>query len=80
MTKAERIEDIKHRYSLALAERNFTEQGTENYNTLSDVAKMILLEFPKVAKSKNSEKVNRYGFRLYGTKYKLVTLENSEII
>lgn len=80
MTKAERMEDIKNRYSLALAERNFTEQGTENYNTLSEVAKMILSEFPAVAKSRSSGKVNRYGFRLYGRNYKLVTLANSQRI
>ena len=80
MTKAERMEDIKNRYSLALAERNFTEQGTENYNTLSEVAKMILSEIPAVAKSRNNEKVNRYGFRLYGRNYKLVTLANSQRI
>ena len=48
MTKAEaeRMEDIKNRYSLVLAERNFTEQSTENYNILSEVAKMILSEIP----------------------------------
>lgn len=80
MTKAERMEDIKNRYSLALAERNFTEQGTENYNTLSEVAKMILSEFPAVAKSRSNGKVNRYGFRLYGRNYKLVTLANSQRI
>lgn len=74
------MEDIKNRYSLALAERNFTEQGTENYNTLSEVAKMILSEIPAVAKSRSSEKVNRYGFRLYGRNYKLVTLAISQRI
>lgn len=80
MTKAERMEDIKNRYSLALAERNFTEQGTENYNALSEVAKMILSEIPAVAKSRSSGKINRYGFRLYGRNYKLVTLANSQRI
>lgn len=80
MTKTERMEDIKNRYSLALAERNFTEQGTENYNTLSEVAKMILSEIPAVAKSRSSGKINRYGFRLYGRNYKLVTLAKSQKI
>lgn len=80
MTKAERMEDIKNRYSLALAERNFTEQGTENYNILSEVAKMILSEIPAVTKSRSSGKVNRYGFRLYGRNYKLVTLASSQRI
>lgn len=74
------MEDIKNRYSLALAERNFTEQGTENYNTLSEIAKMILSEIPTVAKSRSSGKVNRYGFRLYGRNYKLVTLAKSQKI
>ena len=68
------MEDIKDRYSLTLAERNFTEQGTENYNTLSEIAKMILAEIPAVIKSRSSGKINRYGFRLYGTHYKLVIL------
>ena len=63
-----------------IMERNFTEQGTENYNTLSEVAKMILSEIPAVAKSRSNGKVNRYGFRLYGRNYKLVTLANSQRI
>lgn len=78
MTKAERMEDIKNRYSLALAERNFTEQGSENYNTLSEVAKMILSEIPAVAKARSSGKINRYGFRLYGEKYHPVILADCE--
>ena len=39
MTRAARFEDIKNRYDLALAERNFTQPGTENYNILSTAGK-----------------------------------------
>jgi hypothetical protein len=35
---------------------------------------MILAEIPAVIKSRSSGKINRYGFRLYGTHYKLVIL------
>lgn len=74
MLKSERMDDIKNRYSLALAERNFTEPGTENYKTLSEVARMILTEYQTIAKARDNRKCNRYGFRLYGAHYKMVVL------
>lgn len=74
MNKAERLEDIRNRYTLALAERNILELGTENYNTLSEVARKILTEYQN---RKRSQRI-RYGFRLYGDKYRLVTLSEHE--
>lgn len=74
MNKAERLEDIRNRYTLALAERNILEPGTENYNTLSEVARKILTEYQN---RKRSQRI-RYGFRLYGDKYHLVTLMKHE--
>lgn len=76
MNKAERLEDIRNRYTLALAERNILEPGTENYNTLSEVARKILTEYQN---RKRSQRI-RYGFRLYGDKYQLVTLSEHEKI
>ena len=78
MLKAERMDDIKNRYSLALAERNFTEPGTENYKTLSEVARMILTEYQTIAKARDNRKCNRYGFRLYGRKYKMIILSENQ--
>ena len=60
MTRAARFEDIKNRYDLALAERNFTQPGTENYNILSEVARSILAEYQTAGKPK-SQRV-RNGF------------------
>ena len=77
MTKAERMEDIKNRYSLALAERNLTEPGTENYKTLSEVAKMILSEISGICLNRCKD-VNRYGFRMYGSKYKMIILSENQ--
>lgn len=79
MTKAERMEDIKNRYSLALAERNFTELGTENYKTLSEVAKIILSEISGICLNRCKD-VNRYGFRMYGSKYKMIILSDNMTI
>lgn len=79
MTKAERMEDIKNRYSLTLAERNFTEPGTENYKTLSEIAKMILSEISGICLNRCSA-VNRYGFRMYGTHYKMIILSDNMTI
>lgn len=76
MNKAERLEDIRNRYTLALAERNILEPETENYNTLSEVARKILTEYQN---RKRSQRI-RYGFRLYGDKYQLVTLSEHEKI
>ena len=76
MTKAERMEDIKNRYSLALSERNFTEPGTESYKTLSEVAKMILSEISEICLNRCKD-VNRYGFRMYGSKYKMIILSDN---
>lgn len=36
MTRAARFEDIKNRHDLALAERNFTQPGTENFVAVRD--------------------------------------------
>ena len=66
------FEDIKTRHDLALAERNCTQPGSENYNTLSEVARRILDEYASVGKPK-SQRV-RNGFRLYGGKYHPVIL------
>lgn len=79
MTKAERMEDIKNRYSLALSERNFTEPGTENYKTLSEIAKMILSEISGICLNRCSA-VNRYGFRMYGRQYKMIILSDNMTI
>lgn len=79
MTKAERMEDIKNRYSLALSERNFTEPGTENYRTLSEIAKLILSEISGICLNRCSA-VNRYGFRMYGRQYKMIILSDNMTI
>lgn len=76
MTRAGRFEDIKNRYNLALAERNFTEHGTENYNILSAVARSIKAEYQTMGKPK-SQRV-RNGFRLYSGKYHPVILADCE--
>lgn len=76
MTKTARYEDIKNRYDLALADRNFTEPGTENYNILSEVAQSIWEEYKMAGKPK-SQRV-RNGFRLYGGKYHPVILADFE--
>ena len=79
MTKAERMEDIKNRYSLALSERNFTEPGTESYKILSKVAKMILSEISGICLNRCKD-VNRYGFRMYGRHYKMIILSDNMMI
>lgn len=76
MTRAARFEDIKNRHDLALAERNLTEPGTENYNILSGVARSIREEYKDSRKPK-SQRV-RHGFRLYGGKYHPVILADCE--
>lgn len=74
MTKAEHMEDIQNRFTLAIAERNsFTEKGSENYKVLSSVAKDILSEY-------TNGKHLRHGFRLYGTQYHSVILKDDEQI
>lgn len=74
MMKEERREDIHNRFTLAMAERDaFSEKGSENYKTLSDVMKDILDEY------KNGKHI-RHGFRLYGTQYSAVTLQDGEAI
>jgi len=74
MKKAELKEDIHNRFTLALAERTaFIEKGSENYKTLSCVIKDILSEY------KNGKNL-RHGFRLYGTQYKEVILQDNETI
>lgn len=82
MNKQKRNEDIHNRYTLALAERNFTEKGTENYKILSEVARLILKEYATTSQNSHNRggKPNRYGFRLYGGKYHLVILQDSEIV
>lgn len=76
MTRTARFEDIKNRHDLALAERNFTQPGTENYNILSAVARSIRAEYQTAGKPK-SQRV-RNGFRLYGGKYHPVILADCE--
>lgn len=76
MTKAQRMEDIKNRYSLALAERNILQPGTENYKILTETAKMILSEISGICLNRCKD-VNRYGFRLYGSHYKMIILSDS---
>lgn len=76
MTRAAQFEDIKTRHDLALAERNFTEPGTENYNILSEVARSIREEYKDSRKPK-SQRV-RHGFRLYSGKYHPVILADCE--
>ena len=78
MTRAERLEDIKNRHDLALAERNLTQPGTENYNILSEVARSIRDEYQTAGKPK-SQRV-RNGFRFYGGKYYHVILADYEEI
>lgn len=75
MTKTERAEDIHNRYTLTLSERNFTEPGTENYKALSEIAKLILLEYQYRGKLKD---FIRHGFRRCDGKYRLVTLMRCE--
>ena len=76
MTKAERMDDIQNRFYLALSERVFTENGSENYNTLSKVANLILKEYQNTGRHKRI----RYGFRLYNGKYHIVILNDNENI
>lgn len=59
MTRQERMEDIKNRFNLALAERNFTEPGTENYKTLSECAKLILNEYQRMQRSKQHQHIRK---------------------
>ena len=57
-----------------MAERDaFVEKGSENYETLSAIMKDILGEY-------KTGKHLRHGFRLYGTQYGAVTLQDSEAI
>lgn len=74
MTKDKRFRDIQNRWELAIAERNFCELGTENYETLSEVAKLINGEIAKVVRTRSESRVPRYGFRLMGAKYHLIVL------
>lgn len=78
MTTREKLDDIQNRYSLALAERQIYEKGSKEYEQLSHVAKMILKEYQNPSKSFGSSRHPRYGFRLYGTNYHLVTLCDCE--
>jgi len=64
---------------LTLAERNFTEPGTESYKILSEVAKMILSEISGICLNRCKD-VNRYGFRMYGSKYKMIILSDNMTI
>ena len=75
MNKSERLEDIGNRHSLALAERIFTEPGSENYKTLTECARLIRTEYMNF---NDRRKRNRYGFRLCGTKYRNVILDKTE--
>lgn len=76
MTRQQRMEDIKNRHDLALAERNFTQPGTENYKILSEVAESIRKEYQRQPRGKRI----RNGFRLYGGKYHPVILSDCERI
>lgn len=71
MTDKEKRLDIHNRYTLTLAEREIIQEGTENYNILSKLAKLILDEYA------NNDDI-RYGFRLYGSKYHIVKLSYTE--
>ena len=73
-----RLEDIQNRHDWALAERNSTEPGTENYNILSEAARSIRDEYQTAGKPK-SQRV-RNGFRFYGGKYYHVILADYEEI
>lgn len=74
MTKQEKLDDIHNRFTLALAERNaFVETDSDDYKTLSAVIKDILSEY-------TNGKHLRHGFRLYGTKYHSVILNDDEKI
>lgn len=77
MKKSERMEDIHNRFTLTLAERNLTEPGSENYQTLSELAKMILNEYTTIG-FKHKSLIVRHGFRLYGTKYHIITLTDEQ--
>lgn len=78
MTKSERMADIKNRCDLAIAERNFTKPGTEDYKILSDIARSIREEYK--ALGKGSVNKIRNGFRLYNGHYHHVVLTDCEII
>ena len=66
MNKAERLEDIRNRYTLALAERNILEPGTENYNILSEVARKILTEYQNRKRSQR-ESAMVFGYMAINT-------------
>lgn len=74
MTKQEKRDDIHNRFTLAMATRDsFTEKGSENYKVLSSIIKDILSEY-------TVGKHLRHGFRMYGTEYHSVVLNDDEII
>ena len=73
--RSSRREDIHNRYSLAMAERQIYEPGDRYYKQLSEVMRVILTEY-QVQDGRGTR--NRYGFRLRGTDYKLVTLDKNE--
>ena len=75
MKKSKRLEDIQNRHSLALAEMQIYERGSRHYEQLSEIARIIRTEYQNTdARTKR----NRYGFRLRGTDYQLVILDDCE--
>lgn len=77
MKKQTRREDIKNRYTLALAERSIYNRGSTHYKQLTEIAHIILRELQT---PDGRGKPNRYGFRLRGTNYELVTIADAEKI
>lgn len=77
MKKQTRRENINNRYTLALAERSIYERGSKQYEQLTEIAHIILRELQTPS---GRGKPNRYGFRLRGANYELVTLADSEKI
>lgn len=78
MKHHEKLEDINNRHSLALAERGACcPVGSENYNVLSDVAKLIRSEYECL---KKGDRHIRHGFRLDVNtgKYRMVILNDHE--
>lgn len=78
MKRKEKLEDIQNRFTLVIAERDACcVKGSENYEVLTDVAKMINGEYTRL---KKGDRHIRHGFRLdtISGKYRMVVLSNCE--
>lgn len=77
MKHPEKLADIQYRHDLALAERNCVAPGSQAYEVLTEVARLIRGEYMTCRKGEYGW--IRHGFRVHNGVYRDVVLAHNEI-